>query len=274
MISIVIVNYNSGHFLQKCLNSISKYAGDDFEVIVVDNNSTDDSLRMCDTIFMMPKFRLIELSKNLGFAKANNIGAEECKGNIIHFLNPDTELRAGMASDYYRCHEKPNYIYLNKLQNPDNTFMESKNLIPTLGNFVSHLIGLNKCKYWYTGASVIISKENFIKIGKWNESFFMYAEDLDLFYKASLSKIETIFLPTIITHVGGGSSSKVWNSYEREYKVQKSFKLFYAENHMKWQYPFVLFLTFIRTLYVNPRKAKLLIRIWWNLNVTNKLALS
>ena len=270
MVSIVIVNYNSGHFLYECLKSINSYAGNNFEVIVVDNHSSDDSINECFSFFDNSKFRCIILPDNLGFAKANNVGAKESKGDIIHFLNPDTILREGMCSDYQQCLSEPTYIYINTLQNLDYSYVESKNLIPTLPNIFRKLFGATRCAYWYTGASVIISRFNYNKIGGWNESYFMYSEDLDLFYKAQKIGLTVKSLPTIITHAGGGSSSKVWNNYERELIVQNSFRHFFIVNGIKWQYPLVLILTFFRVLMIRPKQSLFFLRVWIKLNFSKK----
>ena len=266
MISIIIVNFNSGDYLSRCLNSIEKYAGEDIEVVVVDNKSTDDSIDRCMHYFELNKYVLVRLDENLGFAKANNIGVEKASGDMFHFLNPDTELRQGMSDDYATCRKQPDNIYVNKLQNPDGSFVESINVIPTLGNYFRKVFHFGSVGLWYTGATVIMSRSTFELIGGWNESFFMYSEDLDLFYKAFLNKVSTVFLPSVITHVGGGSSSKVWNSFERELKVQRSFKNFFVVNNIKWQYPFILFFIFIRVLLINPRNAMFCLRVWARLN--------
>lgn len=270
MISIIIVNFNSGDYLIRCLNSIEMYAGEDVEVVVVDNKSTDDSIERCMHFFELKKYVLVQLDENLGFARANNIGVGKASGDILHFLNPDTELRLGMSDDYAICRKQPDNIYVNKLQNPDGSFVESINVIPTLGNYFRKAFHFGDVGLWYTGATVIMSRSTFDLIGGWNESFFMYSEDLDLFYKAFFNKVSTEFLPSVITHVGGGSSSKVWNSFERELKVQRSLRSFYVVNKIKWQYPFVLISILFRTLCVNPQKCVFFIRVWWHLNVIKR----
>ena len=91
----------------------------------------------------------------------------------------------------------------------------------------------------------MISKENYLKINKWSEGFFMYYEDLDFFYKLSKQKIETSVGNAIIFHAGGGCSSNVWSSQERLKIVNKSEKLFYKLNNIYWQYYPIKFLRFL-----------------------------
>ena len=89
-ISIIIVNYNSGAFLFNCVNSIITNLSDiDYEILVVDNKSSDDSFDRCKAI-MNNRLKLIQSNANLGFSKANNLGADRATGKILHFLNPDT----------------------------------------------------------------------------------------------------------------------------------------------------------------------------------------
>jgi len=265
-ISIIIVNYNSGTFLKGCLKSIDSFIKVPYEVIVVDNMSTDKSVELCRDYWSKNNFKIIKLNENAGFAKANNVGAQYAQGEILHFLNPDTELPESMNDDYNYCFSYPDSIYVNNLENPDGTFVKSKNIIPLLGNFLNRLFTPKKVAYWYTGASVIISKVNFEKIGKWNESFFMYCEDMDFFYKANMNKLKTYFLSSTIMHIGGGSSSKVWSNLKREEIVQTSFKKFFVLNKKRLQYPIVNIILVTRMFFINSQYAKTLVQALININ--------
>ena len=88
-LSIIIVNYNVKHFLQQCLQSVQKAKKNiSIEIIVIDNNSVDNSVEMLKENF--PKIKLITNTKNQGFSKANNQGIKQSKGEYILLLNPDT----------------------------------------------------------------------------------------------------------------------------------------------------------------------------------------
>ena len=87
-ISIIIVNYNGQDFLTDCLDSVLKSDYPDFEVILVDNNSSDDFINIVKNKFSQVK--IIINKKNLGFARANNIGIKHASGNAIFLLNNDT----------------------------------------------------------------------------------------------------------------------------------------------------------------------------------------
>lgn len=113
-VSIIIVNYNSGEFLINCLKSIFRNIQNfSYEVIVVDNNSSDNSFSKCKIEFSdKNNFIFIHSDENVGFAKANNIGARIANGEILHFLNPDTKVFDDMESSYKIVESAPEYIYI------------------------------------------------------------------------------------------------------------------------------------------------------------------
>lgn len=234
-ISIIIVNYNSGNYLLGCLTSIRKNLSINYEVIIVDNNSQDNSFKGCQEMFSeLKNFIFIQSGSNLGFSKGNNLGIKHANGSIFHFLNPDTELSGDMNKDYQRVLSEPDFIYVNPLRNPDGKMVKSEHLIPTIGNYFKALLGMGD--KWFIGASVIISKENYSKIKGWNEQYWMYYEDVDLFYKINKKHLKIIKLPAIIEHIGGGCSSNVWSKKERNDVAQNSKKRFYKINRLQYQY--------------------------------------
>ena len=130
--SIIIVNYNSKRLLYNCVNSVVNNLSDiDYEVIVVDNNSSDNSFDLCRSIDD-ERIKMIPLNENLGFAKANNLGVKHSSGRFLHFLNPDTEVDHKLAEDYKRViRDSPNnYVYVNPLRDTDGTVYYGKNYIP------------------------------------------------------------------------------------------------------------------------------------------------
>ena len=84
-VSVIIVNYNGKHLLSKCLESLSTINYKNLEVILVDNNSTDESIEFVTKNY--PSIILLKLNKNKGFAEPNNLGAKLAKGGYILFLN-------------------------------------------------------------------------------------------------------------------------------------------------------------------------------------------
>lgn len=261
-ISIIIVNYNSGELLLNCLKSIKKELGIDYEVVVVDNASTDNSLEQCaefegDTRFLFQRFE-----GNLGFAHGCNVGADAASGKVLHFLNPDTELRPGANGDYLQVLEDPSAVYVTPLINRDGSVENGKMVLPVLKDIFWWNISRHRARFWCKGASVIISEENFSKVGRWSEDYFMYGEDLDLFYNFWIRGLEIRMLPTPVFHLGGGCSQNVWTSFEREVKVQRSFRKFYDKYFPRWKYVAVKCYFLLHNLIKHPSKVKGDIKAW------------
>lgn len=259
--SIIIVNYNSKRLLYNCLNSIINSLSDiDYEVIVVDNNSSDDSFELCCSI-SDERIKTIPSSENLGFAKANNLGVKYSSGRFIHFLNPDTEVDSRLIEDYKRVirDSLKNYVYVNPLRDTDGTVYYGKNYIPDTLNYLRYLFCRSRTKWYYIGASVILSRKVFDKIGGWNEKIFMYEEDSDLFFKINKNRIPIIELPAIIFHYGGGSSEAVFTNMEREILIQKSLRIYFKSNHLSLLnyicFEIMMVLSFLR----KPNRA------WWQI---------
>ena len=101
LVSIIILNYNAGQLLLDCVESSMKTNYNNFEVIVVDNASMDDSHRKCKEKF--ENIRLIETGKNLGYCEGNNVGIKNAKGDFIVILNPDTTVEPDWLSELLRC---------------------------------------------------------------------------------------------------------------------------------------------------------------------------
>lgn len=261
-VSIIIVNYNTGSLLADCLESISSSLSADYEVIVADNASSDGSAERCRHFREDSRFRLLELGSNMGFSKANNVAAAAASGRMFHFLNPDTRLTPGMDGDYRTALADPGAVYVNPLVNRDGSTENGRMPLPLLRDILLWNIGSSRARYWYKGASVIVSPENFRLAGGWCEDYFLYAEDLDLFCRIWRLGIPVRELPTPIYHFGGGSSSSVWSSLDREVMVQKSNRLFFRRNFSRTQYLLSKLYFLFHNLFRHPSRVPLYVRAW------------
>ena len=261
-VSIIIVNYNTGSLLYNCLESIRTHVSSDYEVIVVDNASTDGSMDRCASFADDSRFIFLPQSENYGFAKANNIGAAHSIGRMLHFLNPDTEVSAGMDDDYRQALAFPEKVYVNPLQNPDGSVENRPMPLPLIRDMFFWYARRSRARVWYRGASVIISRDNFLRAGRWSEDYFMYAEDLDFFYSLWLRNIEVCLTGSVIFHLGGGSSSRRWTSLEREVVVQRSTRKFYRKYFSNFQYVTIKIYFIFHYLLKNPRRVPQDIRAW------------
>lgn len=233
MLSIIIVNWNSLDYLRACLRSIfylEPTAG--FEVIVVDNSSTTDPRPWIAEEF--PAVKVIRSEHNLGFSRANNLGVRHASGKYLLFLNPDTVLIGSALSTMLSSFQKlPEAGILGcRLLNTDGTVQTSCiQRFPTLLNQLLDLEWLRsrwpRWSLWgiaplfsdnlepvavevVSGACLMMSRDVFERVGGFNESYFMYAEDVDLCYRtrAAGSKVYYSGHAQVVHHGGGPSKAR------------------------------------------------------------------
>ena len=223
-LSIIIVTWNTAKITCQAIDSIYKHLKDtSFEIIVVDNNSSDDTV---DKISQIKKshlsLTLIKNPKNYGFSKANNIGAKKAKGQYLFFLNSDTLLfdnSIKQSLDYLNQNSRQVGIIAPQLLNADKTPQASVFPPQTILNAIKQFCFDQASQFTkYTpagsgpvnavsGAALIISQKDFNKIGAWNEKYFFYFEDLDLCQKIRrLGKHVYYFKQAKIIHFHGQSS--------------------------------------------------------------------
>ena len=234
LISIIIVNYNVRDYLANCLNSIysSKYTNN-IEIIVIDNNSRDNSVQMVKEKYS--KINLIENKINYGFSKAVNQGIKISKGEYLLLLNPDTVLEKNTLEILKNYMEQNKKVGMcgPKILNSDGTLQLScKRSFPTPMVAFPKLIGLDKLfpkskwagKYNLTyldenkchsvdaisGSFMFIRKEILKTVGFLDENFFMFGEDLDLCFRIKKNNFDIHYVPqTQIIHFKGESVKSV-----------------------------------------------------------------
>ncbi|HWR94143.1 MAG TPA: glycosyltransferase family 2 protein [Flavobacterium sp.] len=232
-LSVIILNYNVRHFLELCVLSVQKAIQNlDAEIIVVDNNSTDDSCVMMKQLF--PKVKLIQNLENLGFPKGNNIGVAEAKGEYICILNPDTVVAEDTFEKILAFVEKQKNLGIigcKLIDGTGNFLPESKRGIPTPWVAFTKIIGLYKVfpkstyfnKYYaqylnenetgkvdiLVGAFMILKRDLYTEIGGFDENCFMYSDDIDLSYRVlQKEKSNYYFHETTVIHYKGESTIK------------------------------------------------------------------
>jgi GT2 family glycosyltransferase len=250
-LSIIILNYNTKDLTLNCINSIvDQYKKEldegEFEIILVDNNSDDDSLKAFNRL-RTKNLQIIESNENLGFAKGCNLGASKAKGDYLLFLNSDTEIKdQGFVKMVDFLDQNNNVAILGgKLKNLDGTSQLSTGKYYTLISLFLMLLGVErkgllrespneiKSVDWVSGASLMIRKEVFNKIGGFEKELFMYIEDMELCYKARKKGLETYFYPNIMLfHKSLGSSNRSFAIFN----IYKGILFFYKKHMPKWQY--------------------------------------
>lgn len=253
-LSIIILNYNVRYFLEQCVLSVQKALEDiEGEIIVVDNNSTDDSCTMMQKRF--PEVTLIQNSENIGFSKGNNIGVAAAKGEYICILNPDTVVAEDTFEKvlaFAKTQNNLGIIGVKLIDGSGNFLPESKRGIPTPWVAFTKIMGLYRCfpqvsffaKYYAShfrsnqtgkvdilvGAFMFMSRKVYLEVGGFDESCFMYSDDIDLSYQVlQKGKDNFYFHDTTVLHYKGESTIKD-GAYMKRF--QQAMHFFY-QKHFK-----------------------------------------
>ena len=209
-ISVIIVNYNGKKLLENCLESLFKTDYNNFEVILVDNNSTDGSMEFVTKNY--PKIIVIKLDSNKGFAEPNNIGAKIAKGEYLLFLNNDTVTTTNFISEMVKVLEKDEKIAIcqSLLLKPDGNIDSSGDFIDKMGIVYNSKTKTDEIKEISSarGASMLIRKKIFDKLGGFDEKFFFSFEDVDLGWRSWILGYKVVIVPnSIVYHSAGKTSS-------------------------------------------------------------------
>jgi hypothetical protein len=237
--SIIIVSYNSGHFLSNCLDALGMEMGTESEVIIVDNGSTDGNLGHLGDLW--PWVRLMQNRQNCGFAAACNQAARQSQGQYLVFLNPDTLVQPGWLAGLLKPLKdkgKANLV-TSKLQ-----IMDQADRIQMCGQD-THYTGLSfgrgllePASYHQapakvsavSGASFAIPKTLWEKLLGFDDLFFMYYEETDLSWRACLQGYTCMYVPDSVAlhnHSSKPSLTSFTFSFRNRYiMLLKNWKLF------------------------------------------------
>lgn len=262
-VSIIIVNWNAGKYLQETIESLEQKTQDiNYEVILVDNNSdkNEESFQYIENVLKKKEnFRIIKSKENLGFAKANNMAMKITKGRNFLILNPDVIFHNNVVkilSNY--LDENTNVGMVGpKVLNPDGSFQQPcLRGKPYPKDTLFHLIGLAKAfpkkeffngyALWHldreqiqncwalSGCCMMVKKSLFEQIGGMDEQFFMYQEETDWGIRTKNIGKEIVYNPnTIVTHIGGVTTKriKIKSIYIFTQSMEKFFKKHFWEKY-------------------------------------------
>ena len=225
-LSIIIVNYNNPQLLSKLLESIFLFPlSFSYEIIIVDNNSSYDVKSQVNSfkkLHELTPIHLIQNQTNEGFGKANNQGVAIAKGDYLLFLNTDIEvLNNAIEKLVWYAHTKKNSIIGSKLFNKDMTSQSSCGPFYTLFNIFVMLflkgdqLGITRYSPdivkkvdWVSGACFLIRRDDFKNIGGFDDSIFMYMEEIDLCMRAKQKGMHILFYPDAqFIHLGAATST-------------------------------------------------------------------
>lgn len=231
--SVVIVSFNSRSYLRSCLRSLHDHTqGVEYEVIVVDNASTDGSPDLVAEEF--PWVTLIRRGGNAGFAAANNEGIRAARGETVLLLNPDTEFTGDVLPpmlDYLRAHPEVGVLG-PKLLEEDGSVQLSCRRFPGFStalfgrySLATRLLPWNPLsrRYlmtdfnhnstakvdWVSGACMMLSRRALDVIGLMDEGYFMYNEDVDFCRQAHSAGYRVVYFPevAVLHHIGGSTAT-------------------------------------------------------------------
>lgn len=255
-ISIIIPNWNGKRFLKTCLDSIYNQSSNNFEIIFVDDCSTDDSIEFVKKNY--PDIKIVEKKRNSGFPSSVNLGIKAAKGKFVALLNNDTELDKDWIKEIITAAE----------EYPEAGFFASKmldfknrSIIDSCGDEIawsgrSYKIGelekdgekFNKNRFVFgaCAGAAVYKKEVFDKIGLFDEDFSFYLEDVDIDFRAQLAGFKCLFVSKArVYHIGSATAGKkspfsfkmmIKNHYHVIYKNfptkkiwQNLFKIMYSD---------------------------------------------
>ena len=222
-ISIVILNYNAGQLLLDCVESIKNTDYKNYEIIVVDNASKDNSHKECKKKFS--EIKLIENDKNLGYCEGNNVGLRKVEGKFVVVLNPDTLVESKWLKELVRGYNKfGDGIYQPKFLTTDNhkILQGTGNMIQLFGfGFSPNRNVIDNGQFnkpevvgYASGTCLFTSTVILQKLGMFDSFLFAYHDDLDLCWRAAMQDIKSYYIPTsIVYHPPEGFSFK-WTAFK------------------------------------------------------------
>ena len=256
-LSFVVVNYKSEKYLEKCISSIKERVfGVDYEIIVVNNDSkTNLEARLPN------KIKLINNGKNSGFGAACNVGAKQAQGEILCFLNPDTEIISENITELIQEFNKDNKLAIigPRLvcnQELSSSYKELSSFKTqwwcagkevTIWSIIMNNLGYKRDKAvwesrekiecaWVSGAAMFVRKSIFLNpphspfgkgggLGGFDEKFFMYFEDIDLCRRARQAGYKVLYFPNLVVkHLGG--KSFLDKKEQKKYYYKSQFRYF------------------------------------------------
>ena len=248
-ISVIIVNYNTEQLTLDCLKSIYEHTIEvDFEIIIVDNASSDNSVEAIKASY--PLVKVIESNKNLGFGRANNLGAKYAQGEYLFLLNSDTLLIENTLSVLYtfmKDRESENIGACGvSLLNGQQQKTISAGHFPSLLQEFSLAFSIPKDEDvkevdYICGADIFIKKELFNELKGFDEDYFMYFEETDLFFRLKSKGYSSVILTNHhLIHLEGGSTVQKETKWSlKKYQMLMNSKILYYKKHKSF---FALFL--------------------------------
>jgi hypothetical protein len=220
LVSVIILNYNSGDLLLNCVDSVLNTDYQNFEIIVVDNKSSDKSHIICKQKF--PKIKLVSNSENFGYCEGNNIGIQNSNGELVVILNPDTMVTSNWLKELVKeYHKHGDGFYQPKILTlEDSSIIQSTgNLIQLFGFGYTRDRGLKDNNQYDlveeigfpSGACFLTSKKVLKELSLFDSFLFLYMDDLDLGWRGAQIGMKSYYVPSSSIQHAEGSIAR-WSS--------------------------------------------------------------
>ncbi len=250
-VSVIVICWNSATNLSRCLNALAIQTHKNFDVVLVDNGSSDGSVDNLKQHAFDLQLRIEHLYENEGFAIANNLGARLAHGRWLALLNADAFPEPDWLEKLMQAAEK----------NPEFAFFASRQIQVNAPELLDgagdayHISGLGWRRYYNQpaerhglqpeevfspcGAAALYSREDFLKTGGFDEDYFSYFEDVDLGFRLRLSGRKCLYVPqAVVHHIGSASTGK-----------RSDFSVYYGYRNLIWTFvknmPALLFWIFL-----------------------------
>ena len=239
-VTVIIPNYNGRAFLEPCLEALGRQICREFEILVVDNGSTDDSVEWLKE----RGIPAICLKENTGFSGAVNVGIRAVRTPYVLLLNNDTEPEPDFVGELLRSISRSKKIFAVSSKMAQ---LFHRDLMDSAGDMYSVLgwayqrgvgqssRGFNRPREVFSacGGAAIYRREVFDTIGYFDEKHFAYLEDIDICYRAKIFGYHNLYCPTaVVYHVGSGTSGSKYNSFKVRLAARNGIYLNYK--NMPW----------------------------------------
>jgi GT2 family glycosyltransferase len=238
LLSILIVNFNGLRHLRECFDSVSAQSFKDFEVVMVDNGSSDGSIDFVEAAY--PFVRIVKSETNLGFAGGNNLGAAHCRGDFLFLLNNDTRLAPdALESLATAIVARPGFTifacFMLDYHHPDRVDSAGDRLYTNgapfaYAGFLADRFNRETEVLTACAGAAVYRRDVFERLGGFDEDFFLIFEDTDLSLRARHAGERILFLPQAKVYHKGSASLGGKRSKTTFYYSERNFPLLLIKN--------------------------------------------
>lgn len=230
-VSVIIVNYNTAKIIQNCLTSLLQQQKINYEILVIDNASQDNSLEVLRNYH--DQITLIANPNNSGFGPANNLAFAQSKGRYVFLLNPDAALQT--EHDLYDLvqfmDKNPEYGLIGPRVTKNDRETKPQFFYPNEKHLTTTFAHLPGKIAWVIGACMLIRRTAFAAVHGFDEDYFLYGEETDLCLRLRKEGWQIGFDDQVLVKHIGGASEKSTPTPELWRKKQKGLHIFYRKHY-------------------------------------------